>query len=502
MAAVSLADKAKNALGSATLVDFHRELAKRSLADFVRMAWHVIEPDELKWGWALDAICEHLEAVTSGDIRRLLMNVPPGSMKSLLTGVFWPAWEWGPRGLAHNRFIGTAHSVRLAVRDNIKARRLISSPWYQRRWPITLMRDQNSSLKFENDKTGFREGMPFTSMTGARGHRVILDDPLSVDDANSEAALYNAALTFREALPSRVVNRDSAIIVIMQRLHWQDTSGIIIENGLPYEHLMIPMRFEADRVCSTSIGWTDPRTIDGELMFPERFDEEYVAAEEETMGSYAVAGQFQQRPTPREGGMFQPDNIVTIPAIPDGDQIEWARGWDLAGTDGGGAYTAGVKVGWSKTRGRAIIADVRRDRKGPGGVRNMVSTTAEADYEQHGDGIVIVLPQDPGQAGKAQAQSFRIEFTGYRLKIELQSGSKETRAEPLANAIEAGQVDMVEGPWNKALVDEMRQFGPLSHYKDQVDACASAFNQVAPRRKKKSPLAVIHENVGNAANWA
>lgn len=279
---------------------------EESLSEFARGAWHVLEPVTLlKWGWALDAICDHLEAVTGGDIKRLLMNVPPGSMKSLLTGVFWPAWEWGPRHQPHLRYLSTAHKQDLAVRDNLKCRRLIQSEWYQSRWPITLTGDQNAKTKFENDKTGFREAMSFTSMTGSRGDRVILDDPLSVDDANSDAALEAAETTFREALPTRVNNDDSAIIVIMQRLHEKDTSGIILKEKLGYEHLCLPMEFEKTRRCETSVGFIDPRKEEGELLFPERFSAKTVAMYKQTLGEGGYAGQMQQRPSPAGGGILR-----------------------------------------------------------------------------------------------------------------------------------------------------------------------------------------------------
>ena len=157
------------------------ELCQRSLAEFAQQAWHVLEPSTpLKWGWCLDAICEHLEAVNSGQIKRLLMNVPPGSMKSLLTGVIFPAWEWA-RGEQEYRYLGTAHNQTLAVRDNMKCRRLIQSEWYKSMFAVELTSDQNAKTKFENSKTGFREAMSFTGMTGSRGDRVILDDPLSAD---------------------------------------------------------------------------------------------------------------------------------------------------------------------------------------------------------------------------------------------------------------------------------------------------------------------------------
>ncbi|MDZ7906163.1 MAG: hypothetical protein U5N55_10620, partial [Cypionkella sp.] len=162
----------------------------------------------------------------------------------------------GTRGMPAKRFIGTAHKQDLAVRDSMKCRRLIQSEWYQSRWPIVLTGDQNAKTKFENSATGFREAMAFTSMTGARGDRVILDDPHSVDDANSKAMLDAGVKTFREALPSRVNNDQSAIVIIMQRLHEKDVSAEAIALG--YDHLCIPMRFEAPR-NPTSIGWVDPR---------------------------------------------------------------------------------------------------------------------------------------------------------------------------------------------------------------------------------------------------
>lgn len=289
-------------------------LAKASLSEFAKQAWHVLEPvSELKWGWALDAICLHLQAVSDGDIKRLLMNVPPGSMKSLLTNVLWPAWEWGPLGMPSMRFLSTAHKQDLAIRDNLKCRRLIQSEWYQSRWSITITSDQNSKSKFENDKTGFREAMAFTSMTGSRGDRVTLDDPLSVDDANSEAALAAAESTFREALPTRVNNDDSAIVVIMQRLHEKDTSGIILKEMLGYEHLCLPMEFEPERRCRTSIGFTDPRKKEGELMFPERFGPQTVKSYKKVLGEMAYAGQMQQRPAPAGGGILKTKHFQLWP---------------------------------------------------------------------------------------------------------------------------------------------------------------------------------------------
>jgi predicted phage terminase large subunit-like protein len=452
------------------LIAFDREIAKESFAEYVKMAWPVLEPtSELKWGWSLDAICEHLEAVTRGEILRLLMNVPPGCMKSLLTGVLWPSWEWGPKGLPGMRYLGTAHKQDLAVRDNLKARRLIQSAWYQERWPIKLTGDQNAKTKFENDFTGFREAMAFTSMTGSRGDRVILDDPLSVDHANSEADLRAAELTFTEALPTRVNNDESAIVVIMQRLHEKDTSGIIMKRELGYVHLCLPMRFEAERRCATRIGFVDPRTQDGELLFPERFPEHTVVDLEKTLGSYAAAGQLQQRPAPREGGMFKRAWFPVVRAVPAGTRF--VRGWDLAATEGAGDWTVGVKIGRQKN-GRFIIASVVRDRKSSAGVERLLINTASQDgYE-----CKISIPQDPGQAGKAQTSYLIQQLAGYTVTSSTESGDKVTRAGPLAAQAEAGNVDILEGDWNDAFFDEITIFP--NGTKDQTDAASRAFNEL------------------------
>lgn len=452
----------------------------RSLAEFVKRSWHIVEPSAvLKWGWALDAMCAHLEAVTRGDIRDLLINVPPGMMKSMLVGVFWPAWEWGPMQRPDLRYIGTSHKQDLATRDSLKCRRLIQSDWYQRRWPIKLTDDQNAKTKFENDKTGFRESTAFASITGSRGNRILLDDPLSVADANSPAALLAAEYTFLEALPSRRSDDKASIIVIMQRLHSRDTSGIILAKELDYVHLCLPMRFEANRRCSTPIGFTDPRRRDGELLLPERFSEEEVAKLEKTLGSYATAGQLQQRPVPRGGGLFKREWFSFVREVPIGTRF--VRGWDFAATvSSEAAYTSGVKIGRTPA-GRFVVADVLRERLSPRAVENALKNMATKDgYEAE-----ISIPQDPGQAGKSQAQYMVSSLAGYRIRATPETGSKVTRAEPLAAQAEAGNVDILVGSWNETYLDELCDF-PNGNFMDQVDASSRAFNVLTTGAKGAS----------------
>lgn len=455
-----------------------RELCARTLVDFVRQAWHVVEPETpFVHGWHLDAIGEHLEAVTAGQIRRLLINVPPGTMKSLLTGVFWPAWEWGPKRLASMRVLATSHSIPLAVRDNLKARRLITSEWFRTLWPhIELTSDQNAKTKFENSKTGFREAMAFTSLTGSRGDRVIIDDPHSVDGAKSKAERDSVIATFRESVPTRLNHPiSSAIVVIMQRLHESDVSGTILDGGFGYEHLMLPMRYERAHKypCKTSIGFTDPRTREGELLFPARFPLDVVNRDEKSLGEYATAGQMQQRPAPREGGMFKRDWFEIVGAAP--ARGRRVRAWDLAASDEvdnpDPDWTVGVRM--VEKDGVFYIEDVRRERVKGAKVDTLIRGTAITDDKA----VRVRAPQDPGAAGKLYAAYLLRLLAGWDVHCRVVTGSKEVRAAPLAAQAEAGNVKLVRGPWNEAFIDELANFPNVSH-DDQVDAAADALAEI------------------------
>ena len=299
-----------------TLKAIEKRKCEVSLAEFVKAAWHIIEPGQpYIHGFHIDFICAHLEAITDGEMNddgtyynRLLVNVPPGTMKSLLIGVFWPAWEWGPRNMPHMRYVCASHSLDLAIRDSLRMRRLVTSEWYQMHWGdrVKITGDQNAKAKFETTATGFRQACAFTGITGYRGDRVIVDDPHSVDDANSDAKRKTATDLFKEAVTSRLNNPDrSAIVVVMQRLHEADVSGIILDNDMGYDHIMLPMRYDPNRRCVTNLGYADPREIDGELLFPDRFPEHVVDRDEAAMGPYATAGQYAQSPEPRGGGIIK-----------------------------------------------------------------------------------------------------------------------------------------------------------------------------------------------------
>lgn len=457
-----------------------RELSSRHLIDFVRFGWSVIEPGQpFVDNWHMSAICEHLEAVSRGEISRLLINVPPGTSKSTLVGVFWPMWEWGPLGRPSTRIVGVAHEQSLGIRDNLKCRRLVGSPWYQGLWgdTVKLSGDQNEKLNFENTATGFRQVATPSNITGRRGDRVILDDPLSAENANSEPEREKVNVWFRESLPTRMNNPDaSAIVVVMQRLHERDVSGVILSDDFGYEHLMLPMEFEVDRKCYTSIGFEDPRTDEGELLFPARFPAQVVERDKKLMGSYAWAGQAQQRPTPREGGLFKLkwfDGKI-VDALPAGGR--YCRAWDLAGTvkkqGNNPDWTVGLRM---YQHGPNFYVDhIYRDQVSPGAVSAAIKLLAQTDAH----GTKIRLPQDPGQAGKAQAETMVQMLVGYDVVVNTVTGDKETRARPAAVQAEAGNVYLLRGDWNQKFLDELCTF-PMASHDDQVDAFSDALNELA-----------------------
>lgn len=292
------------------------------LYQFVKDFWHVLEPGTVFVdGWAVQAICMHLEAVTFGEITNLLINVPPGFMKSLLTDVFWPAWEWGPINLAHLRYVAFSYSASLTQRDNGKFRDLLMSEDYQALYGDRVSLRKIGETKVTNGKHGWKLATSVGGVgTGERGDRIILDDPHNVKESESETVRKETVRWFRESMSSRLNDMErGAKIVIMQRVHEEDVSGTILSLGLDYVHLMIQMEYEwsadpNDEPYATEIGWTDPRwqedpeDCQDELAWPARFPPETIAKMKKEAGKFAWAGQYQQRPEARGGSIIQRDD--------------------------------------------------------------------------------------------------------------------------------------------------------------------------------------------------
>jgi len=446
----------------------------KTFSGFVREAWHVLEPTtRYIHSWHIEAICQHLEAVTDRRITRLLINVPPGSMKSLLVSVLWPAWEWGPKGLRSLRYLATAFNEGPVKRDTRKSRDLILSAWYQALWPeVRLVRTGETS--FANSDTGTREGVAFNSLTSQRGDRLIIDDPHSIKTAESETEREGVTRGFREGALNRLNNQaESAIVIIMQRLHEKDISGVILALKMPFVHLRLPMEYERGNPCTTPLGFVDPRQYEGELLCPERFSASTIAQMKSDTTAYAWAGQYQQRPAPREGGMFQRRWFgEPVAAAPISTNV--VRAWDLAATEAGGDWTVGLRMSRAPS-GIFYIEHIERLRGSALDVKKAVLNLASAANDSKR--VKVRLPQDVGQAGKGQVADYARDLAGWLLDVERETGSKEVRAAPFAAQCEAGNVRLVAGPWVETFLSELETF-PMGAHDDQVDAASGAFTSL------------------------
>lgn len=334
-----------------------RQACEQSLYEFVRFMWTAVEPETPFVGsWVLRAICQHLEAITNGyedqetgeheKLTRLSINVYPGATKSLLVAVFWPAWEWGPQNKPHLRYLCFAYAAHLTERDNRRFRQLVLHPRYRALWGYRFTLSGESIGQIVNDKSGWKLASSVGGVgTGERGDRVILDDankpPTDADPiGESNATLKSTGAWFREILPDRLNSIErSAIVNMQQRTSDLDVSGIILDLGLPYEHLSIPMLLDTlpDRsgarrpIIETCLGWIDPRlradwyeveddpeydpwgpvvdqdeldARDGIIADPRRFPSEALNSLRTAKGAYAWASQYQQTVTPRGGGII------------------------------------------------------------------------------------------------------------------------------------------------------------------------------------------------------
>ena len=441
-----------------------------TLAQFVRRAWCIVEPHTpYVHNWHIEALCELLESVSRGDTQRLIVNVPPGTMKSLLVSVFWPAWEWAERpGL---RYLAASYGSDLSRRDNLRLRGVIASPWYRDYCGLRLVEDQNTKRRVNTAAGGWRIATSVGGVgTGEHPDRIIIDDPITAANARSLTERQAVLDWFTQTVSTRGVARDSRTVVVMQRFHEQDLAGHLLNMG-SWRHVCFPMRFEPERSDPC-----DVRTEAGELLWPALFPEAAVRQLERDLGPYGTAGQLQQRPAPQGGGLFKREwfEIVDAAAI----DARRCRAWDTASTEAGGDYTAGVRMA-KTTTGLYFIEHVYRAQKSAHGVDVAIRSLASSD----GTACLIREEQEPGSSGKAVIEARRRVLAGHDYGGDRATGDKVVRAGPLRSQAEGGNVKLVRGDWNEELLQELESF-PYGAHDDQVDAAALAFNTLAEPPKK------------------
>jgi predicted phage terminase large subunit-like protein len=294
-------------------------VCRRLFKRFIVRAWPEIDPAPLVPNWHIDAIADHLQAVADGEIKNLIINIPPGHAKSMLVSVLFPAWVWSRK--PSWQFLAAAYEQGLVTRDAVKARDLMRSEWYTR-WfrseaspfagnPWDFSADTDQKTYYSNTEGGHRVSLGVGGKgTGYRGDCLIIDDPISAKDAHSKLARDAVIRWKTETMANRFNDQERAAqILIMQRLHEEDLSGFLLREG-GWEHLRLPSRFEAKNPCRTRTWrgvdfYTDQRKTEGELLFPEKFPDRVLEGLHKSVGSYGFAGQYQQRPAPAEGGMLK-----------------------------------------------------------------------------------------------------------------------------------------------------------------------------------------------------
>lgn len=316
-------------------VDAAIELARRQKCEddlyfFLQEAWKEVEGGKpFVGGWFTECLCQHMEELYYGRVKRLLVNCPPRSTKSLIISVLFPVWCWIKN--PSEQIMTISYAEKLAKRDNVKSRRLIKSDWFQKRWGnrFQLSDDQDTKERVDNMQGGYRVVVGMDSgIVGEGSDCMLLDDANNTNNL-SEASLESALSVYTDVLPTRFNDlKTGRMCVVQQRVHERDISGWIIANQPEFVKLILPMEFEPGRRCTTiplkstnGEKWSDPRTVEGELLMPERVGQKELKSLKNAMASeYAIAGQLQQRPAPAEGGMikkswFQPYKQEFIPKI-------------------------------------------------------------------------------------------------------------------------------------------------------------------------------------------
>jgi len=499
------------------------EACRASLSKFVRAAWPIVEPAPFVGGMHIDAICLHLEAVTRGEIRRLLVTVPPRHSKSLIVSVLWPAWIWISRPEWRSLFV--SHSSALSVEHSRLCRQLIESDWYQERlakpggW--ALAEDQNAKDDYQTTRGGRRASYGITSkITGHGGDLVVVDDPLADADALSEAARNEAKRIIGRELPVRLNDqRTGRMVMIMQRLHDDDPAAFVLSGGL-WEHLCLPTEFEIHRRSVTyrirhqpegavrEELWRDPRTQEGELLNPARFPREVVEELKSAtvLGASGFEAKHQQRPSPEGGGLFKkadwrfwkPDG--TAPSDADGMIAQRPRGCYsgpanprpfridrlVISVDGtfkettSGSFVA-IHV-WGASGSRRLLLDRVHARMDYDATEQALVGMRSRGREYPIGGVLgkwsdyeLLVVEDKANGSALVKRLSDVLGIPRVIAESVNDGNKQQRASVfLLPYVRAGNVELPDGaPWLDEYVGEHAAF-PMGRHNDDVDAGSQA----------------------------
>jgi predicted phage terminase large subunit-like protein len=490
----------------AQLLDLDRADCEESLYEFMKAAWRYMDPSPWTDGWHIDAIAEHLQSVVDGHIKKLIINVPPRHGKSLITSVAFPAWAWcqpvnGPISGPGVPFLYASYSDKLSLRDSVKCRRLIESKWYQERWGnrFKLTFDQNTKSRFSNDQGGERLITSIgAGVTGEGGNCIIIDDPNAANEISSEATTLQTLEWWDTVMPTRLNNIETgAYIIIQQRLGEADLTGHILEKNVgEWTHLCLPARYESNRSFITTIGWKDPRTVEGELLWPERFSDNQLSILEKTMGPYVAAGQLQQRPEPAGGGIIRREwwKLWERDVFPPMDFVIGCV--DTAYTtktmnDYSAMVTFGIFSGDPVAKanrmmdvdGRPMFIDRTHDEGAPAvmmmnawrdhlELHNLVQKIAKTAASLKVDVLLI----ENKAAGISVAQEIRRVYADEKFSVQFfdpKSQDKLARLISVQHLFAEGLIWAPDRKWSDMVMDEVGRFGGKNVKRDDLVDCVS-----------------------------
>ena len=407
-------------------------LLRTRLAPFVRKSFATVDPGTpYSHNWHIDLIAEYLEACTRREIKRLIINIPPRYMKSIAVTVAWPAWLLGKNPA--ERIIAASYAHTLSLKHSIDTRLIVKSDWYQRIFPAThLVDDQDTKQKFVTTRRGMRYATSVDgSAIGEGGNFLIVDDPHSAAGALSDVQRASACTWFDQGFATRLNDKKNGVIVIvMQRLHSTDLTGHLLEKG-GWEHLVVPAIAEGRTVID--FGRVHVVREDGEPLHADREDLPAIERQKIALGSYAFAGQYQQRPAPAEGGIFKAEWFRRYDK-PQEKYSQIIQSWDTAFkanqlNDPSACTTWGIKPdGYD-------LLDVK--------VRRMEYPDLKSTVLKHAEdwNPTAILIEDKA-SGQSLLQDLRRETTlpAIAIHIKPHGGDKTTRASAVSAMVEAGKV--------------------------------------------------------------
>jgi len=453
------------------------ELSRRSLHSFLRyFAWPVLMPaTPFVDNWHVHAICEHLEAVKNGQIHKLLINMPFRLLKSTIVSQTFPAWEW-----IHSpslQYLTASYAKDVSTRDAVNSRRIIESPKYQRHFgsSFKMTSDQNVKTRYENDRAGQRTVTSTDGAgTGFGGNRRIVDDPLSAKEANSAPAIAASIDWWKGTMATRANDPlNDSVIIVHQRINESDLTGYILANESGWDHLILPMRYESQYTKTTSIGFKDPRQLEGELIHPERLPEAIVADLEKALGSYHTNAQLQQRPDSRGGNLFNRNHWKFYKALPDLEEVVMSV--DCTFKDLQTSDFVSIQVWGRKGADKFLLYRVK-DRLGFSATVQAVRAT-KAKYPK----IQAVLIEDKAN-GSAVIETLKKEIPGI---IAIQpEGGKVARAYAVQPEQEAGNIYLPDpsiDPSIEVFLSEVSAFPTPGVHDDEVDSFTQVINWLRNR---------------------